>query len=65
MDSSLLEAILRDEELTAYLQYMVQREVVLNNQIILSFKNWDKNLLSKEILMSELEAEIKFQMGAR
>lgn len=61
MDSSLLEAILRDEELTAYLQYMVQRGVVLNNQIMLSIKNWDKNLLSKEILLSELEAEIKFQ----
>lgn len=65
MDSSLLEAILRDEELTSYLQYMVQRGVVLNNQIMLSVKNWDKNLLSKEILLSELEAEIKFQMGVR
>lgn len=57
----LLSSILADEELTSYLQYMVQAGYKLDSQIELDIHRYMIGLIERENLFNNLEAEMKFQ----
>lgn len=65
MDFSLLEAILIDEELTAYLQYMVQMGCELDRHVSERLDTYFNGEINKSELMADLEVEIKIQTGVR
>ena len=65
MDFNLLEAILKDEELTAYLRQMVIFKCELNHQVLGDVDRYFKKICSRGELFDNLSAEMKFQMGVR
>ena len=65
MEVSLLEKILLDEELAAYLQQMVVFKCELNYQVLSDVERYFKELISRGELFDNLSAEMKFQMGVR
>ena len=58
MDLNLLEEILKDEELTAYLQYMVQMGCELDFSVYTALSFYFEKTIKKEELMDLLEFEI-------
>lgn len=65
MDINLLEEILRDEELTSYLQQMVIFKCELNYQVLSDVERYFKGICSRGGLFDNLSAEMKFQMGVK
>lgn len=63
MDINLLEEILKDEELTSYLQQMVIFKCKLNYQVLSDVERYSKRICSRGELFDNLSAEMKFQMG--
>lgn len=63
MEVSLLEKILLDKELAAYLQQMVVFKCELNYQVLSDVERYFKELISRGELFDNLSAEWKFQMS--
>ena len=57
----LLSSVLKDDELTAYLQYMLVEGHELNKQIELDINRYHLGIIEREDLFKNLEAEMKFQ----
>ena len=65
MDFNLLEEILKDEELTSYLQQMVIFKCELNHQVLSDVERYFKKVCSRGELFDNLSAEMKFKMGVK
>lgn len=61
----LLSNVLRDKELTSYLQFMLEENCDLNGQVQLDLGRYKNGSIERADLFSNLEAETRFQMGAR
>ena len=62
MINSLLESILRDDDIVRYLQHMVSMKCELNYQVLGELDRHFRGITSRGELLHNLSAEMRFQL---